>query len=211
MDERNDERGGAIGIRIYVTSIHFSFCQTECPTQEVVSKSDKIRMEEIINKVENSGLITIDLGELYLPGERVLIDIKDQLFQELILREKDFREFIKSHDWAQYKEKYVALTCSADAIIPDWTWMLLASALEPFAKKIVFGSIDVLETVLFDEILSNFNVEQYRDARIVIKGCGDKPVPKYAYIELTRKLQPIVKSIMYGEPCSTVPVYKQRK
>ena len=168
-------------------------------------------MEEIINKVENSGLITIDLGELYLPGERVLIDIKDQLFQELILREKDFREFIKSHDWAQYKEKYVALTCSADAIIPDWTWMLLASALEPFAKKTVFGSIDVLETVLFDEILSNFNVEQYRDARIVIKGCGDKPVPKYAYIELTRKLQPIVKSIMYGEPCSTVPVYKQRK
>lgn len=211
MDERNDERGGAIGIRIYVTSIHFSFCQTECQTQEDVSKSDKITMEEIINKVENSGLITIDLGELYLPGERVLIDIKDQLFQELILREKDFREFIKSHDWAQYKEKYVALTCSADAIIPDWTWMLLASALEPFAKKIVFGSIDVLETVLFDEILSNFNVEQYRDARIVIKGCGDKPVPKYAYIELTRKLQPIVKSIMYGEPCSTVPVYKQRK
>ncbi len=174
-------------------------------------KSDKIKMEEIINKVENSGLITIDLGELYLPGERVLIDIKDQLFQELILREKDFREFIKSHDWSQYKEKYVALTCSADAIIPDWTWMLLASALEPFAKKIVFGSIDVLETVLFDEILSNFNVEQYRDARIVIKGCGDKPVPKYAYIELTRKLQPIVKSIMYGEPCSTVHVYKQRK
>ena len=211
MDERNDERGGAIGIRIYVTSIHFSFCQSVCPSQEDVSKSDKIRMEEIINKVENSGLITIDLGELYLPGERVLIDIKDQLFQELILREKDFREFIKSHDWSQYKEKYVALTCSADAIIPDWTWMLLASALEPFAKKIVFGSIDVLETVLFDEILSNFNGEQYRDARIVIKGCGDKPVPKYAYIELTRKLQPIVKSIMYGEPCSTVPVYKQRK
>jgi hypothetical protein len=168
-------------------------------------------MEEIINKVENSGLITIDLGELYLPGDRVLIDIKDQLFQELILREKDFREFIKLHDWSQYKDKYVALNCSADAIIPDWSWMLLASALEPYAKKIVFGSIEVLETVLFDEILFRFEIEKYRDARIVIKGCGDKPVPKSAYIELTRKLRPLVKSIMYGEPCSTVPVYKKPK
>lgn len=168
-------------------------------------------LEEIINKVENSGLITIDLGDLYLPGERVLIDIKDQLFQELILREKDFREFIKTHDWSKYKDKYIALTCSADAIIPDWSWMLLASALEPFSKKIVFGSIEVLETVLFDEILSSFEVESYRDKRIVIKGCGDKPVPKSAYIELTRKLRPVVKSLMYGEPCSTVPVYKQGK
>jgi hypothetical protein len=168
-------------------------------------------MEEITNKVANSGLITIDLGELYPPGERVLFDIKDQLFQELILREKDFREFIKTHDWSQYKDKYVALTCSADAIIPDWSWMLLASALEPFAKKIVFGSIEILETVLFCDILTNFNIEQYKDARIVIKGCGDKPIPKSAYIELTRKLRPIVKSIMYGEPCSTVPVYKQGK
>lgn len=168
-------------------------------------------MEEITNKVVNSGLITIDLGELYPPGERVLFDIKDQLFQELILREKDFREFIKTHDWSQYKDKYVALTCSADAIIPDWSWMLLASALEPFAKKIVFGSIEILETVLFCDILTNFNIEQYKDARIVIKGCGDKPIPKSAYIELTRKLRPIVKSIMYGEPCSTVPVYKQGK
>jgi hypothetical protein len=168
-------------------------------------------MEEIVNKVAGSGLITIDLGELYPPGKRVLIDIKDQLFQGLILKEKDFREFIKTHDWSQYKDAYVALTCSADAVIPDWTWMLLASALEPFAKKIVFGSPETLETVLFDEILSSFDVEKYRDARIVIKGCGDKPVPKTAYIELTRKLRPVVKSIMYGEPCSTVPVYKKAK
>ena len=168
-------------------------------------------MEEITNKVANSGLITIDPGEMYLPGERVLLDIKDQLFRELILREKDFREFIKAHDWSQYKDKYVALTCSADAIIPDWAWMLLASSLEPFAKKIVFGSLEVLETVLFDEILSGFDAEKYRGERIVIKGCGDKPVPKSAYIELTRKLRPVVKSIMYGEPCSTVPVYKQPK
>lgn len=168
-------------------------------------------MEEIVNKVAGSGLITIDLGDMYPAGERVLIDIKDQLFQELILREKDFREYIKTHDWSQYSEKYVALTCSADAIIPDWAWMLLASALAPFAKKIVFGTTELLETVLFDELLSAFDIEQYRDARIVIKGCGDKPVPKTAYIELTKKLQPVAKSIMYGEPCSTVPVYKKPK
>ncbi len=168
-------------------------------------------MEEITNKVANSGLITIDLGEMYPEGERVVIDIKSQLFQELILREKDFREFISTNDWSVYKDKYVALTCSADAIIPDWTWMMLASALQPFAKKIVFGDIEKLETVLFEETLSHFDAEQFRDARVVVKGCGDKPVPKTAYIELVRKLQPVAKSIMYGEPCSTVPIYKKPK
>lgn len=168
-------------------------------------------MEEIVNKVANSGLITIDFGEMYPEGERVLFDIKDQLFQGLILREKDFRAFIASHDWSQYTNKYVALTCTADAIIPDWSWMLLSSALQPFAKKIVFGDLEKLETVLFTEVLSSFNTEHYHDARVVIKGCGDKPVPKTAYIELTRLLQPVVKSIMYGEPCSTVPVYKRPK
>ena len=168
-------------------------------------------MEEIVNKVANSGLITIDLGEMYPEGERVLFDIKGQLFQGLILREKDFRAFIASHDWSQYTDKYVALTCTADAIIPDWSWMLLSSALQPFAKKIVFGDLEKLETVLFTEVLSSFNTEHYHDARVVIKGCGDKPVPKTAYIELTRLLQPVVKSIMYGEPCSTVPVYKRPK
>lgn len=168
-------------------------------------------MSEIVNKVEQSGLITIDPGELYLPGERVVVDIASQLFQGMILREKDLREFIKTNDWSQYKDKYIALTCSADAIIPDWTWMLLASALEPFAKKIVFGNEELLETVLFNEVLNRFDIEPYRDKRIVIKGCGDKPVPKSAYVELTRKLQPVVKSIMYGEPCSTVPVYKKPK
>lgn len=168
-------------------------------------------MEEIVNRVANSGLITLDLGEMYPEGERVLFDIRDVLFQGLILREKDFREFIASHHWKAYEGKYVALTCSADAIIPDWSWMLLASALQPFAKKIVFGDLEKLETVLFDEILSAVDAEQYRDQRIVVKGCGDKPVPKTAYIEVVRKLQPVVKSIMYGEPCSTVPVYKRPK
>lgn len=168
-------------------------------------------MEEITNRVANSGLITLDLGEMYPAGERLLLDIKDQLFQGLILREKDFREYIATHDWSQYNNKFVAITCTADAIIPDWSWMLLASALQPFAKKIVFGDLEKLETVLFTEVLSAFDSEQYRDARVVIKGCGDKPVPKTAYIELTRVLQPVVKSIMYGEPCSTVPVYKRKQ
>jgi len=168
-------------------------------------------MEEITNRVANSGLITLDLGEMYPAGDRALLDIKDQLFQGLILREKDFRDFIATNDWSQYKEKFVAITCTADAIIPDWAWMLLASALQPFAKKIVFGDLEKLETVLFTQVLSAFDTEQYRDARVVIKGCGDKPVPKTAYIELTRLLQPVVKSIMYGEPCSTVPVYKRAK
>jgi Protein of unknown function (DUF2480) len=168
-------------------------------------------MDEIVNKIAQSGLITIDLGELYPEGKRITIDIKDQLFMEQILREKDFREYIKAHDWSQYQDAYVALTCSADAIIPDWAWMLLASALQPFAKKIVFGSQELLETVLLDEIIATIDLTKYNDARIIIKGCSDKPIPKTAYVELTRKLQPLALSIMYGEPCSTVPVYKKGK
>lgn len=165
----------------------------------------------IINKVSQSGLITIDLEEYYPAGERVLFDIKDLLFQGLILREKDFREFIKNEDWSKYKDKYVALTCSADAIVPTWAYMLLATHLEPFAKKVVFGDLETLETILYSEILSKINVNDYLDARIVIKGCGKLPVPKAAYVEITRILRPVAKSIMYGEPCSTVPLYKKAK
>lgn len=168
-------------------------------------------MDEIVNKVAGSGLVTIDLEEFYPKGERVLLDIKDQLFQGLLLREKDFREYIKQEDWSRYKDTYVAVTCTADAIVPTWAYMLLASALEPFAKKVVFGSAETLETVLYDELLRNLDVQQYKDVRIVIKGCGNLPVPRAAYVELTRLLRPHVKSIMYGEPCSTVPIYKQPK
>ncbi len=168
-------------------------------------------MDEIVNKVAGSGLVTIDLEEFYPKGERVVLDIKDHLFQGLLLREKDFREFIKQEDWSKYNNMYVAVTCSADAIIPTWAYMLLASALEPFAKKVVFGSAETLETVLYDELLRNLDVQQYKDARVVIKGCGNLPVPRAAYVELTRLLRPHVKSIMYGEPCSTVPIYKQPK
>lgn len=168
-------------------------------------------MEEIINKVANSGLVTIDLEELFPVGERVAFDIKPILIEELLLREKDFREFVKSHDWSQYKNKSIAVFCSSDAIIPRWAWMLLASAFEPFAKKIVFGNLETLEEALFHDLISSLDIETYRDQKVVIKGCSHKPVPVSAYLELTAKLRPIVKSIMYGEPCSTVPVYKRKE
>ncbi|MBL7890634.1 MAG: DUF2480 family protein [Bacteroidetes bacterium] len=167
--------------------------------------------DQLINKVAQSGIISIDLEEFYPAGERILFDIKDLLFQGLILKEKDFREFIKNEDWAKYKDKYVAITCSADAIVPTWAYMLLATQLEPFANKVVFGNLEVLETVLYDEILSKLNPNDYKDARVVIKGCGSLPVPIAAYVELTRILRPHAKSIMYGEPCSTVPLYKKAK
>jgi hypothetical protein len=166
---------------------------------------------EIINKVSQSGLITIDLEEFYPSGERIVFDIKNLLYQGLMLREKDFREFIKNKDWSEYQDKYVSLICSADAIVPTWAYMLLASHLEPHAKKIVFGDLETLETILYHEILGKINTEDYRDAKVVIKGCGDLPVPKAAYVEITRLLRPVAKSIMYGEPCSTVPLYKKAK
>lgn len=166
--------------------------------------------DQIINKVAQSGLVTIDLEEFYPAGERVVFDIKDYLFQGLILREKDFREAVKNIDWKSFTDKYVSLICSADAIVPTWAYMLLVSSLEPYAKKVIFGNLETLETVLYDDILSKLSIENYRDARIVIKGCGNLPVPKAAYVELTRLLRPVAKSIMYGEPCSTVPIFKNK-
>jgi len=166
---------------------------------------------EIINKVALSGIITINLEEFYPPGKRVLLDIKEQVFQGLILKEKDFREFVKNEDWRKYSDKYVALICSADAVVPTWAYMLLAIQLEPFAKKVVFGDLETLETVLYNEVLNNLNMNDFKDARIVIKGCGHLPVPQAAYVEITRLLRPVAKSIMYGEACSMVPLYKQPK
>ena len=166
---------------------------------------------EIINKVTQSGIITIDLEEFYPQGERVLLDIKDQLFQGLILREKDFREFVKNEDWSKYTNKYVAITCTADAIVPTWAYMLLTIHLQPVATKIVFGNLEILETIIYQEVLSKININDYKDARIVVKGCGELPVPIAAYTELTRLLTPVAKSIMYGEACSTVPLYKKAK
>jgi hypothetical protein len=165
---------------------------------------------EIVNKVSTSGIVTINLEDFYIKGERVLFDIKPLLFKELILKEKDFREFIKNNDWSQYQNKFIALTCTADAIVPTWAYMLLTLALQPFAKKVVFGDLQTLDTLLFAEQLEKLNVKDYKDARIVIKGCGDIDLPKNAYVQLTALLQPHAKSIMYGEPCSTVPLYKRK-
>ncbi|PTQ99496.1 uncharacterized protein DUF2480 [Mucilaginibacter yixingensis] len=166
--------------------------------------------ENIINKVAQSGLVTLDPAAYYPPGDRVVYDIKDNLFQGLILREKDFREFVKEHDWAQYQDKNVAITCSVDAIVPAWAYMLLANRMAPYAREVVFGDEVVLETVLFEKSMKNIDLEQYRDQRVVIKGCGETEVPVSAYVELTKRLTPIVKSLMFGEPCSTVPIYKRK-
>src|SRR5476651_1595433 len=166
--------------------------------------------EVIVNKVAQSGLVSLDPASFYPPGERVIYDIKDNLFHDLILREKDFREFVKEHDWSQYAGKNVGITCTADAIVPTWAYMLLANRMAPYAHEIIFGNMDTLETILFEKALNTLNVEQYRDKRIVIKGCGDVAVPNSAYIELTKRLTPVVKSLMFGEPCSTVPIYKRK-
>ncbi|RKD18968.1 hypothetical protein BCY91_13905 [Pelobium manganitolerans] len=166
--------------------------------------------ENIVNKVAMSGLITFDLAELRHPGERVLYDIKDNLFQGLILREKDFREFVKQHDWAQYQGKNVAVTCTADAIVPTWAYMLIASKLEPFANFYIFGDLEALETALYLLALEKLPLDKYKDQRLVVKGCGDIAVPTSAYMSITGKLTQIAKSVMYGEPCSTVPIFKRK-
>ena len=166
--------------------------------------------QNIVNKVALSGLISFDLSDYYPQGERILYDIKDNLFHGLILREKDFREFVKDHEWAQYEGKHVAIICSADAVVPTWAYMLLATKLSPFAATVVFGDLEILETILFQRALGKVEIENYRDRRVVIKGCGDIAVPASAYVEITVKLTGIAKSIMFGEPCSTVPIYKKK-
>lgn len=167
--------------------------------------------KEIINRVSSSALVTFDLEEYYTPGERVVIDIKDQLFQGLILREKDFREYIKQHGWSEYKNKFIAIQCSADAIVPTWAYMLLTIALEPYARRIIFGTQEELEAQLFREKLAAVDWSVFKDAKVVIKGCSKVNVPVSAYVETTNKLRPLAASLMFGEPCSTVPLYKKPK
>ncbi len=164
---------------------------------------------DIINRVANSKLVTFDLEDHYPKGERVLFDIKDWLMEGLILRETVFREMVLAHDWSQYKDKFVALSCSTDAIIPAWAYMLLATHFHPFAKKVVIGDLETLETVLYTEIIQNLDVTDLKDKMVIIKGCAHKPVPKNAYLLIIDKLQPVVKSLMYGEACSSVPLYKK--
>lgn len=167
--------------------------------------------EKIVNRVTNSALITFDLEDLYEPGERILIDISEQLYEGLILREKDFRSFVRDHEWADYKDKFVAITCSADAIVPTWAYMLLTVVLQPLAKKIVFGTLDDLERVLYHEALSKVDWEKFKNSKIVVKGCSKINVPVEAYVETINKLRPVASSIMFGEACSTVPLFKKPK
>jgi hypothetical protein len=167
--------------------------------------------DPIINRVANSALITFNLEDYYSSGERVVYDIRQNLYQDLILKEKDFRVFVKEHNWQHYEGKNVALTCTTDAVIPTWAYMLLSSAISPFANIVVFGDLEALEQALFQQALAKIDLEEFKDQRVVIKGCSKVEVPVFAYVEIMRLLQPMTKSLMYGEPCSTVPIYKANK
>lgn len=168
-------------------------------------------MSEIVNRVANSPIVTINLEDYYRSEERLVFDLKDYLFQELILKEKDFREALKNLDWEVYIGKLVAVTCSADAIVPNWAYILVGTYLGKIGVEYVVGDRDVLEQHLFEKALSKINPEIFRDKPVVIKGCSKYPVPLFAYGRIVSLVQPFAKSIMYGEPCSTVPLYKAPK
>lgn len=165
--------------------------------------------EPIINRVAESALTEIDLEKYYPRAELAVFDLKEYLFMELILKEKDFRQAMKEKDFSVYQDKYVAVTCSADAIIPAWAYMLAASYIQPYAKDLVMGDEAYLHKTLFLKNISTIDIAEYTGKRVVIKGCGELPIGEFAYLEVTKLLRPVAKSIMYGEPCSTVPVYKQ--
>jgi hypothetical protein len=167
--------------------------------------------EPIINKVAQSGLITFNLEKYYPQGERKHIDLKEVLFMGMILKEKDFRQWVKELDWSQYQNTFVAVNCTADVIIPTWAYMLVASKLSGVATKVVFGSLQTLESVLWEEAINQINADEFKDQKMVIKGCSNLPVSEAAYLLITQKLTPVVSSLMFGEPCSTVPVYKAPK
>ena len=166
--------------------------------------------DEIVNRVANSGLVNFDLEAYYPKGQRQLIDLKDWLFEGLILKEKDFRQAVKDYDWAQHQDQYVAIDCSADAIVPVWSYMLISNAISPYAKKVVKGNLKNLETLIFHELINNLDINPFKNQRVIVKGCSNLPVPESAYVAITNKLRPVVKSIMYGEACSSVPIYKKK-
>jgi hypothetical protein len=165
--------------------------------------------ETIVNKVSDSGLITLDLETYYPRGEVVLFDLKDHLFMGLILKEKDFREALKNQDWEMYRDKYVGVTCSADAIIPPWAYMLAASYLQPVVKDVIMGDEEEVHKTVFIKNIQGIDVNEFAGQRVVVKGCGETPIGEFAYMEITKRLRPVVKTIMYGEPCSTVPIFKK--
>ena len=166
--------------------------------------------DEIINRVAASKLVTFDLEEYYPAGRRVVLDIKEWLYEDIILKEKDFRAHVADHDWEQYQNVFVAMYCSSDAIIPGWAYMLVTTALQPYAQQVVLGDLEVLETAVYKSIIDKLDVSEYKDKPIIIKGCTNKPVPPNAYLWVTFKLQKVAKSIMYGEACSSVPLFKKK-
>ncbi|HLP95315.1 MAG TPA: DUF2480 family protein [Saprospiraceae bacterium] len=166
--------------------------------------------QPLVNRVANSSLVTIDLEELYPAGEIVPFDLKSYLFMELILKEKDFREALKSLDWEQYRGKNLAVFCSADAIIPMWAYMLVATHAAPFVEDVALCEPTEFVEKAYLKKIAALDLTAYEGKRLVVKGCSDKPVPPSAYLEITRRLQPTALSIMFGEPCSTVPVFKQK-
>ena len=167
--------------------------------------------DEIINRVAQSKLVTFDLEDYYPSGKRVHFDISDWLMEGLILREKEFRTHVAEYDWSQHQGQYVALYCSTDAIIPAWAYMLISVHLTPFVEKAVIGSLDNLETAIYQDIIENLEVSEYQDKPVIIKGCANKPIPDNAYTMMVQKLHGVAKSIMYGEACSSVPLYKKKK
>jgi hypothetical protein len=166
---------------------------------------------EIVNRVAGSKLVTIDLEDFYPAGERVLIDLKDWLYEGLVLREKDFRASVKEHDWSVYEGKYAAIHCSTDAIIPSWAYLLVSISLAPYANKVVVGSLELLESQLFESIIESLPLEPYENRPVIIKGCSEKNIPETAYASLVSRLFPVVSSLMYGEACSSVPLFKKKK
>jgi len=168
-------------------------------------------MDEIVNKVANSVLEVFDLEDYYPSGIRTQLDISQWLLDGFLLKEKDFREALKNHDWSQFQNYFVAIHCSTDAIIPAWATILVTTYISPFAKKVVLGNLNDLETALYQEILPTLDYSKYQDKSVILKGCSKKPVPESAYIMAIQKLQPFAKSIMYGEACSAVPLYKKSK
>lgn len=166
---------------------------------------------EIVNRVAASKLVTLDLEEFYPAGERVVIDLKDWLFEGLVLREKEFRSAVEDHDWSSYKDKYVAITCSNDAIVPSWAFLLISISLAPYARKVVIGSLELLEAQIYEKIIGDLPLDLYKDRPVIIKGCSEKNIPETAYASLVGKLLPVVRSLMYGEACSSVPLFKKKK
>jgi len=169
-------------------------------------------MEEIVNRVANSPLVSVDLEKFIHKGEKRIFDLKDVLFKGLILKEKDFRDFIKSNNWAVYENKNVGLICSGDAIVPVWAYMLLASTLTNYVNSVSFGDENEIEKRLIDQAIQKCMASRnFENAKVVIKGCGAVENKEYAYTQIANALLPKVSSIMYGEPCSTVPIFKKRK